>query len=125
MNQRIALRLLATSLSLSVAIAWLPGCSSDDSAAPAPRFSCAAKGPCANDPTPSTSEAQACQALATDSTCGAAFQSYSACAFAAAICTDAGLSDPTGDSTGAACNGEFAAYTTCLENKINDAGASD
>jgi hypothetical protein len=115
------LRLSALAASFSLIGVLLAACSSDGNA-PA-SFSCSTKGPCPNDPTPSASEASSCESLAADATCGAAFKAYSSCAFAAAICTDAGLSDPSGDSTAAACNSEFATYTTCLSNKINDAGS--
>jgi hypothetical protein len=114
------LRHSALAASFSLVVAALAACSSDGAAAPS--YSCSTKGPCPNDPTPSAAEASSCESLAADTTCGASFKAYSSCAFAAAICTDAGLSDPTGDSTAASCNSEYATYTTCLGNKINDAG---
>ncbi len=101
----------------------LSGCSSDDSGtAPAPSYSCSAKGPCQNDAVPTSAEVASCQSLQSDATCGAAFNAYAMCAYAAAKCTDAGISDPTGDSTSTECNSEYATYTTCLGSKMNDAG---
>jgi hypothetical protein len=114
------LRLSGLAAFLSLVVVPLTACSSDGAAPPT--YSCSAKGPCPNDPTPSATEASSCESLSADSTCGAAFKAYASCAFTAAICTDAGLSDPSGDSTAASCNSEFATYTTCLSNKINDAG---
>lgn len=98
------------------------GCSSDSD--PEPKYGCSTKGPCPNDSPPTAEEANACEALSTDATCGAAFKAYSTCAFSAKQCTDAGLSDPTLDSTADACTGAYATYTTCLGNKINDPAAA-
>ncbi len=112
---------LAFAFVLFGAAIW--GCSSDNlGTAPAPSYSCAAKGPCENDAVPSSDQAASCQSLQDDATCGAAFTAYSMCAYSAAKCTDAGLSDPTADSTSSECNSEYATYTTCLGNKMNDAG---
>ncbi len=123
MNRRLHLATFATALSLAAVVLF--GCSSDDNAAPAPTYSCTTKGPCPSDPVPSAEQAASCMTLSSDAVCGAAFKAYSACAFQVAICTDAGLSDPTADSTSSACNSEYATYSTCLTNKINDAGAGD
>jgi hypothetical protein len=103
--------------SVSLATMSLIGCSPNDPRAPT--FNCATKGPCESDPVPSASEAAACEALAHDATCGAAFTAYSECAFSAAICMDGGISDPSADATSKACASDYAAYTTCLDNKIN------
>jgi hypothetical protein len=117
---RFALTALVASLSL--AALTLVGCKADD--AKPPTYSCATKGPCPSDPVPSDDEVTACEALTSDVDCGEAFSAYSACAFSAAICMDGGLSDPSADATSKACASEYAAYTTCLGNKINDAGAT-
>lgn len=114
------LLLIGLVASFSVAATSLVGCKSDD--AKSPSYSCATKGPCPSDPVPSDGEAEACEALMADADCGSAFAAYSECAFSAAMCTDGGLSDPTADATSKACASEYAAYTTCLGNKINDAG---
>jgi len=98
----------------------LGGCSADD--APAPSYSCASKGPCPSDPVPSASAAAACESLSQDAVCGGAFSAYSRCAFSVAVCMDGGISDPNADATSAACAGEYAAYATCLGNKVIDAG---
>ena len=122
MTKHSTLSTLAACLTLSLAALALTGCSSNDNAAPPPSFSCATKGPCPGDPTPTADQASSCEALENDATCGPAFKAYSVCAFSIAICSDAGLSDPTADSTSSACNSEYATYTTCLGNKMNDAG---
>jgi hypothetical protein len=117
-NQHHILSAIATIVATAaLATISLAGCSPDDPRAPT--FSCATKGPCESDPIPSASEAAACEALAKDPTCGAAFTAYSECAFSAAICMDGGISDPSADATSAACASDYAAYTMCLENKIN------
>ncbi|MES1178270.1 MAG: hypothetical protein ABUL62_28370 [Myxococcales bacterium] len=97
-------------------------CSSDGD--PEPQYSCSTKGPCPRDPTPTETEANACEALSVDTTCGAAFRTYATCAFSAKVCTDAGLSDPTLDSTSDACSSAYAKYTTCLDNKVNEPAAA-
>ena len=117
------LSLLFTGCSLVLSLSSLTGCSSDLGTSPPPSYSCAAKGPCANDPVPSADQASSCQTLQRDSTCGAAFNAYSECAYAAAKCGDAGLSDPTADSVSSECNSEYATYTMCLENKMIDGGS--
>ncbi len=119
MNHRSKLFALCLALFASATSA----CSSDNlGTAPAPSYSCTAKGPCENDAVPSADQAASCQSLQDDATCGAAFKTYSMCAYAAAKCTDAGVSDSIGDSTSSECNSEYATYTTCLGNKMNDAG---
>jgi hypothetical protein len=118
MNQPFILSSLVATLALVAMTAF--GCSSND----APTYSCSTKGPCPSDPIPSASQAAACESLAADPDCGDAFSAYSACAFSAAVCADGGLSDPDADATSAACNSEYATYTTCLGNKIDDAGTT-
>jgi hypothetical protein len=110
-------------LSFAFVASATSACSSDNAGSPPPpSYGCTAKGPCANDPTPSTDQASSCQTLQDDTACGAAFTAYSACAYAAAECTDGGMSDPTLDSTASGCNSAYATYTTCLQNKMNDGG---
>lgn len=122
MKSQFKLSVVTLSLAVGLVAAALCGCSSNLGTAPAPTYGCAAKGPCENDPTPSTEEASSCQSLQDDKICGGTFTAYSMCAYAAAKCTDGGMSDPTLDSTSSECNSEYAAYTTCLQNKINDGG---
>jgi hypothetical protein len=123
MKSQSKLSVLLACCSFAVVASSLMGCSSDLGTASAPSYGCAAKGPCANDPVPSAEQASSCQTLQSDATCGAAFNAYSECAYAAAKCGDAGLSDPTADSVSSACNSEYATYTTCLQNKMIDGGS--
>ena len=124
MNTASKLTSIIACLSFALLASTVVGCSSDNlGAAPAPSYSCSSKGPCENDPVPSKDEASSCQSLQDDTTCGAAFTAYSTCAYSAAKCADSGLSDPTGDSTSSECNSEYAAYATCLGNKMVDGGA--
>jgi len=121
MKSQFKLSALVACFSFALVASALAGCSSDNGTTP-PTYSCESKGPCANDPVPSAQQAQSCQALQSDSACGAAFKTYSMCAYSVAKCTDAGMSDPTADSVSSECNSEYASYTTCLGNKMNDAG---
>jgi len=122
MNYQSKLSLLLKCCSFALASS-LVGCSSNLGTAPAPSYGCAAKGPCENDPVPSAAQASSCQSLQSDVTCGEVFDAYSRCAYAAAKCGDAGYSDPTADSVSSECNSEYAAYTTCLGNKMIDGGS--
>lgn len=123
MKSQSTLSLLLLCSTFALGSSSLTGCSSDLGAAPPPSYGCTAKGPCENDPVPSAEQASSCQSLQSDATCGAAFDAYSRCAYAAAKCGDAGLSDPTADSVSSECNSEYATYTMCLENKAIDGGS--
>jgi hypothetical protein len=125
MKTHSRLSLLLTCLSLAIGATTVTGCSGtdDNRTTTLDSFSCSTKGPCPGDPVPSADEASACEALSADSTCGAAFQAYSACAYSAARCSDSSLSDPDADSTSTDCVAEYATYTTCLGNKTVDAGS--
>lgn len=122
MKSTVKLSSVVACFVVSLAASALAGCSSDNSSAP-PSYSCTSKGPCANDPVPSSDQASSCQKLQDDSVCGAAFTAYSQCAYAVAICGDGGMSDPTADSVSKACAAEYATYATCLGNKIVDGGS--
>jgi hypothetical protein len=73
-------------------------------------FDCASKGPCPNDPTPTQSEIDACnQALG--GACGAEYNAFGDCAYAAAKCTAAGVTDSA--AAIAACQSQYNAYVSC------------
>ncbi len=125
MKTHSPLSVLFTCLSLALGIATVSGCSSsgdDNRTTTVESYSCSNKGPCPGDPMPTADETAACEQLSADSTCGAAFQAYSLCAYSAARCSDSSLSDPDADSTSTDCAAEYATYTTCLGNKNVDAG---
>ncbi len=128
MKTQSTLSLLFTCLSLALGITTVTGCSggSDDNrTTTVESYSCSTKGPCPGDPEPTADQAAACEQLSADSTCGAAFQAYSLCAYSAARCSDSSLSDPDADSTSTDCVAEYATYTTCLGNKdLSDGGST-
>lgn len=110
------------SLTLAGVLLGLIACSGSSSGT-AP--SCASKGSCPNSPAPSSSDVAQCQSFLADPKCGAAFETYFACAATQEKCTVAGITDDaaTTAAIGAHCAGEASAYKACLGNTTPTAPA--
>ncbi len=83
-------------------------------------FTCARKGMCPNDPTPTSADIAACQSEEAGA-CGAQFLAARECVHNTPVCNAAGI---TADGGSDPCNAEVEALTRCCVNNRSAAGCS-
>jgi hypothetical protein len=79
-------------------------------------FSCTSKGPCANDPTPTQADTDACNKLL-NGKCGTQFKAAGQCGLDHSMCGSDGKS-----TTSASCTTESNDFSTCLTACLTDGG---
>jgi hypothetical protein len=104
--------------SMAVVLASMGACSSSSSSGGSSSFSCSAKGPCANDPTPDQATIDSCNKLRADANCGAKVRAFEDCNAVNGSCGSDGKSTLT-----QACAQQFADALSCIPAGSHDAGA--
>ena len=114
MNKKSLGAVFGLSASMFLALA---ACSSSSSSGGGGSFSCAAKGPCANDPTPTQQQIDSCNKSLSDANCGAKAKAFGECNAANPSCDANGKSQLT-----QACAQQFADALSCVPASSHDAG---